>query len=103
MTWTARFLLSVGVDGFALNKLGRSPLSMAIETLPELALELLSTKSRFEYRWWGNDLYWYSFSGIVLPSASQRGSLAPVATSDDDGQTLGGALAGASASAREAS
>ena len=31
-------------DGFAINKLGRSPLSMAIEDLPELALELLSSK-----------------------------------------------------------
>ena len=63
---TARFLLDVGVDGFAINRLGRSPLSMAIEVLPELALELLSTKARFEYRWWGNDLYWFSFSGVVL-------------------------------------
>jgi hypothetical protein len=35
--------------------------------LSELALELLNAKSRFEYRWWGNDLYWYSFGGIVLP------------------------------------
>ena len=47
---TARFLLDVGVDGFSRNSLGRSPLSMAIETMPTLALELLQTKSRFEYR-----------------------------------------------------
>ena len=32
---TARFLLEVGVDGFAVNKLGRSPLSMAIEVNAE--------------------------------------------------------------------
>lgn len=87
---TARFLLEVGVDGFAVNKRGRSPLSMAIEVscmcrtdlarlshlsyatghlsqvLPELALELLATKSRFEYRWWGNDLYWFSCERIPL-------------------------------------
>ena len=30
---TARFLLEVGVDGFAMNKRGRSPLSMAIEVM----------------------------------------------------------------------
>ena len=63
----ARFLLSIGVDGFAKNSAGRSPLSMAIETMPSLALELLNSKSRFEYRWWGKDLYWFSFGGIVLP------------------------------------
>ena len=68
---TARFLLEMGVDGFAINRLGRSPLSMAVEVLPELALELLSSKSRFEYRWWGNDLYWFSFTGIVLPLAAR--------------------------------
>ncbi|EOD28217.1 hypothetical protein EMIHUDRAFT_114254 [Emiliania huxleyi CCMP1516] len=28
---------------------------------------LLDAKSRFEYRWWGNDLFWFSFDGIVLP------------------------------------
>ena len=71
---TARFLLDQGVDGFAINSLGRSPLSMAIEALPELALELLGAKSRFEYRWWGDDLYWYSFSGIVLPEQRAVGS-----------------------------
>ena len=54
-------------SGFALNERGRSPLSMAIETLPELARVLLDQKSRFEYRWWGNDLYWFSFTGIILP------------------------------------
>ena len=68
----AKFLLGVGVDGFAINKGGRSPLSMAIETMPELALELLNAKSRFEYRWWGNDLYWYSFGGIVLPLSEDQ-------------------------------
>jgi len=76
---TARFLLEVGVNGFATNKLGRSPLSMAIEVLPELALELLKTKSRFEYRWWGNDLYWFSFSGVVLNSTTWREDELPTA------------------------
>ena len=81
---TARFLLEVGVDGFAMNNLGRSPLSMAVEVLPELALELLNTKSRFEYRWWGNDLYWYSFTGIVLPlgRTQEASALAEAARSE---------------------
>jgi hypothetical protein len=48
---TAEFLLEQGVDGFAFNQAGRSPLSSAIECLPELALFLLQEKSRFEYRW----------------------------------------------------
>ena len=39
---------------------------VVLQVLPELALELLQAKSRFEYRWWGNDLYWFSFSGVVL-------------------------------------
>jgi len=87
---TARFLLSVGVDGFALNNLGRSPLSMAVEALPSLALELLQDKARFEYRWWGNDLYWYSFNGIVLPvdTADHDGSspVTPLFFRDQDGK-----------------
>ena len=64
---TAHFLLEQGVDGFAFNSEQRSPLSMSIEYLPELALLLLQQKSSFEYRWWGNDLYWFSFNGVVLP------------------------------------
>ena len=64
---TARFLLEQSVDGFAFNQAGRSPLSISIECLPELALVLLKAKSRFEYRWWGNDLFWFSFDGIILP------------------------------------
>ena len=81
-----------------MNKRGRSPLSMAIEVLPELALELLSTKSRFEYRWWGNDLYWFSFSGVVLNgtkagsgaqpllSAAPGGTTKPLAFRDQNGR-----------------
>ena len=64
---TAKFLLEQKVDGFAMNDARRSPLSMAIEVLPELARTLLEMKSRFEYRWWGNDLFWFSFDGIILP------------------------------------
>jgi Ca2+-binding EF-hand superfamily protein len=64
---TATFLLKQKVDGFAMNDARRSPLSMAIEVLPELARTLLEMKSRFEYRWWGNDLFWFSFDGIILP------------------------------------
>ena len=90
---TARFLLEVGVDGFAVNKLSRSPLSMAIESLPELALELLNTKSRFEYRWWGNDLYWFSFTGIVLPLSSRD--------HDASSNVLGGGVGVSSGGAQE--
>ena len=64
---TAELLLEFGLDGYSKNNRNRSALSMGIEALPELALRLLSAKSRFEYRWWGNDLYWYSFDGIILP------------------------------------
>ena len=76
---TARFLLeAAGCDGFATNKMRRSPLSMAIEELPPLAEELLRAKYRFEYRWWGNDLYWYSFDGVVLP-CTDEGKALPLA------------------------
>ena len=61
----------------AFHQAGRSPLSSAIEFLPELALHLLKEKSRFEYRWWGNDLYWYSFDGVVLP-CTEEGRALPV-------------------------
>ena len=77
----ARFLLEAGTDGYALNKLGRSPLSTAVAKLPELALELLRSKSRFEYRWWGDALYWYSYSGVVLPADEPDGKLSPLARS----------------------
>ncbi|KAJ1460458.1 hypothetical protein M885DRAFT_509445 [Pelagophyceae sp. CCMP2097] len=61
------FLCNVGVDGFSRNREGRSALSMAIEYCPAVARALLLTKSRFEYRWWGRDLFWFSLDGIVLP------------------------------------
>jgi hypothetical protein len=64
---TAELLLELGLDGYSKNSRGRSALSMAIEALPELAARLLAAKARFEYRWWGNDLYWYSFDGVLLP------------------------------------
>jgi len=64
---TAELLLELGLDGYGKNGRGRSALSMAIEALPELAARLLAAKARFEYRWWGNDLYWYSFDGVLLP------------------------------------
>jgi len=64
---TAELLLELGVDGYCKNGAGRSALSMSIEKLPALAARLLDAKSRFEYRWWGNDLFWFSFDGIVLP------------------------------------
>lgn len=65
---TARYLLEdCGCDGFARNKLGRSALSLAVERLPPLALVLLESKSRFEYRWWGNDLFFFSYDGLILP------------------------------------
>jgi len=79
---TAKFLLEQDVDGFVFNLDRRSPLSMAIECLPELALRLLEKKSRFEYRWWGNDLFWFSFSGIILPLEKKR----PLQVTDASGQ-----------------
>jgi len=79
---SARFLLEQNVDGFAFNNARRSPLSMAIEDLPELAEALLEQKSRFEYAWWGNDLYWYSFDGIILPLEDNR----PVQVNDKNGE-----------------
>ena len=85
-------LLEPGVDGFALNAARRSPLSMSIETLPELSLKLLETKSRYEYRWWGNDLFWFSFEGIILPlrqEQEQSGrtlTQGPVAVNDQNGE-----------------
>jgi Ca2+-binding EF-hand superfamily protein len=78
---TARFLLEQNVDGFAFNQAGRSPLSCSIECLPELALFLLKEKSRFEYRWWGNDLFWFSFDGIILPLQNEQ----PLQVSDQNG------------------
>jgi len=78
---TARFLLEQNVDGFAFNQAGRSPLSISIECLPELALFLLKEKSRFEYRWWGNDLFWFSFNGIILPLQNEQ----PLQVSDQNG------------------
>jgi hypothetical protein len=71
---TAQLLLELGLDGYTKNSRGRSALSMAIEALPELAARLLAAKARFEYRWWGNDLYWYSFDGIILPTTPDGGA-----------------------------
>jgi len=79
---TALYLLEQGVDGFAFNQAGRSPLSSAIEFLPELALHLLKEKSRFEYRWWGNDLFWFSFDGIILPLQNEQ----PLQVTDQNGE-----------------
>ena len=65
---------------------------MSIETLPELSLKLLETKSRYEYRWWGNDLFWFSFEGIILPlrqEQEQSGrtlTQGPVAVNDQNGE-----------------
>jgi len=64
---TALFLLEQEVDGYAFNFERRSPLSISIECLPELAQILLERKARFEYSWWGMDLYYFSFDGVVLP------------------------------------
>jgi len=87
---TAEYLLEQGVDGFALNAARRSPLSMSIETLPELSLSLLERKSRYEYRWWGNDLFWFSFVGIILPlrqddDAGKTTTQRPVSLCDQNG------------------
>jgi len=79
---TAELLLELGVDGYCKNGAGRSALSMSIETLPALAARLLDAKSRFEYRWWGNDLFWYSFDGVVLPL---DGPASPLAFAPLDG------------------
>ena len=88
---TAAYLLEQGVDGFALNAARRSPLSMSIETLPELSLTLLEQKSRYEYRWWGNDLFWFSFVGIILPlrqndDAGKTATQRPVSLADQNGE-----------------
>lgn len=69
----ATFLLNHGADGFACNAHRRSPLSLAIEHMPAFAKELLQRRSRFEQKWYGNDLYWFSFDGIVLPLSRQGG------------------------------
>ena len=66
----------------AFHQAGRSPLSSAIEFLPELALHLLKEKSRFEYRWWGNDLFWFSFDGIILPLQNEQ----PLQVTDQNGE-----------------
>jgi hypothetical protein len=50
--------------------------------LPELALHLLKEKSRFEYRWWGNDLFWFSFDGIILPLQNEQ----PLQVTDQNGE-----------------
>eukprot|EP00965_Chrysotila_dentata_P204706 6182502-Pleurochrysis_carterae.AAC.1 len=63
---TASMLVECGVDGFAKNDDNKSPLSMAVETLPQLAEKLLASKSRFEYRWWGKDLYW-CVQNLLMP------------------------------------
>lgn len=85
----AKFLLEeCGCDGYALNKHGRSALSMAVERLPELAATLLERKSRFEYRWWGNDLYWYSYDGIVLPRDEDTGTALMVASLEGEPTTI---------------
>ena len=85
MTTHPPTLLEQGVDGFALNTARRSPLSMSIETLPELSLTLLEKKSRYEYRWWGNDLFWFSFVGIILPLQTEQQLQRPVSVTDQNG------------------
>ena len=80
---TASYLIESGLDGFRLNDDRRSALSMAVEALPEVAEKLLERRSRFEYRWWGNDLYFYSFDGVLLPLTPQGRALEFRA---DDGQ-----------------
>jgi len=72
---SAMFLLGRNNDGFALNSQQRSPLSMAIEHMPDFAKELLETKSRFEQKWWGNDVHWFSFQGVILPLYPTGGPL----------------------------
>jgi len=69
----ATFLLNHGTDGFASNAHGRTPLSLAIEHMPTFAKELLEKRSRFEQKWYGNDLYWFCFDGVVLPLSRQGG------------------------------
>ena len=88
---SARFLLAMGLDGFSKNNAGRTPLSMSIEDVPELAERLLETKSRFEYRWWGEDLYWYSFDGIVLP-CTKEGRAMPVTDREGAQTTVEGLI-----------
>ena len=74
---TATFLLEdCGCDGYARNAAKRSPLSMAVERLPIFAATLLRQKSRFEYRWWGNDLYKFSYDGLILPREPDGSPLA---------------------------
>jgi hypothetical protein len=89
---TALLLVENGVDGFALNNARRSALSMAIETLPELAKVLLEKKSRFEYRWWGNDLYWFSYDGVVLPTAKETRGAMEVKDADGKRTTIEGLM-----------
>lgn len=82
----AHFLLDRGVDGFALNAEGRSPLSLAVERLPSIAVRLLRQKAEFCYYWYGFDLYRYSFDGVVLPANGSKALT--FATSERSGSRL---------------
>ena len=56
--------------------------ALVLRALPELSLKLLETKSRYEYRWWGNDLFWFSFDGIILPLQNEQ----PLQVTDQNGE-----------------
>jgi len=67
-----QFFLARGCDAFALNRAEQSPLSLAIETSPEIAETFLQQKSREETPWWGQQSFWFSFDGVELPQSSDR-------------------------------
>lgn len=72
----ARFLLGRGCNPFTRNAMtGRSPLSISIESLPELAKLFLETKTKPVYAWWGNPVIGYDFEGVAVDAQTTEGQL----------------------------
>jgi len=68
-TAVAQFLLKSGCNPFTMNDAaGRSPLSVAIELLPGLAVDFLKMKSQPVDAWWGNPIIKFDYEGIAIDS-----------------------------------
>lgn len=64
---TARVLLRAGCSPFRMNTVTmRSPLSVAIEFVPEVAAEFLAAKSQAVFNWWGNPVVGFDFEGVAV-------------------------------------
>lgn len=62
----ARFLVQNGCDPFRFDPTKeRSPFSVAVELMPEVAEEFLVSKSKPVFAWWGNPVIDYDFTGIA--------------------------------------